>query len=116
MKNHNAPQAELGWKEEPFALIQEQGTDFDRLQREREQAEKDRSEQSRNHLDLFAGDQRKADIKAGKVWQVSRGDEVVYECDSKLKCEKFVIQKDGSLRLWKNGRSQFSFGKLLLEW
>jgi hypothetical protein len=53
MKKHKAPQAELGWKDEPFALIQEQGTDFDRLKREREQAEKDRSEQSRNHLDLF---------------------------------------------------------------
>jgi hypothetical protein len=50
---HHTQQFELGWKEEPFALIQEQGTDFDRIQREREQVEKDRSEQSRNHLDLF---------------------------------------------------------------
>jgi hypothetical protein len=53
MKKHIAPQFELGWKDEPFALIQEQGIDFDRLQREQDQAEKDRSEQSRNHLDLF---------------------------------------------------------------
>jgi hypothetical protein len=54
MKKHNAPQAELGWAQEPFALIQEQGTDFDRIQREQDQAEKDRIEQSRKQLDMFS--------------------------------------------------------------
>jgi hypothetical protein len=50
---HQAQQFELGWKEEPFALIQEQGTDFDRIKAEQEAIEKARAEQQRNHLDLF---------------------------------------------------------------
>jgi hypothetical protein len=50
---HKAQQFELGWTSEPFALIQEQATDFDRIQTEKEQVEKVKAEQQRKHLDLF---------------------------------------------------------------
>lgn len=50
---HKAQQFELGWSEEAFALVPETATDWQRIQAEQEQIEKDRAEQQRNHLDLF---------------------------------------------------------------
>jgi hypothetical protein len=52
MKKH-IPQFELGWKEEPFALIQDQAIDFDRIKREQDASVTAKAEQDRNHLDLF---------------------------------------------------------------
>lgn len=53
MKKHQAPQFELLIPQEPFALIQEQAPDFERLQAEDARREQDRKESQSKNLDLF---------------------------------------------------------------
>lgn len=53
MRKHKAQQTELGWVAEPFALVQEEAPDFERLAREKEQAERDRTESQSKQLSMF---------------------------------------------------------------
>lgn len=50
MRKHKTQQTELGWAAEPFALVQEEAPDFERLAREKEQAERDRAESQSKQL------------------------------------------------------------------
>lgn len=56
---HKARQFELGWKEEAFTLAVETAPDWQRIQAEQAQAEKDRAEQQSKHLDLFTENKSK---------------------------------------------------------
>ncbi len=60
---------------------------------------------------------RQEQIDKGKLWQVylKANDQIVFECRSETAALNFIKEKDGSLRLWKRGKSDYSFGKVIWE-
>ena len=51
---HKAPQKEMTWADEPFALIREQATDFTSVLERENQRARDRAKQDSKQLQAFA--------------------------------------------------------------
>lgn len=57
MKKHKAPQNEIAWdKPEPFALVPEQATDWERVQAEAKARQKDQAESQSKQLPIVLDD------------------------------------------------------------